>query len=103
MFDPNIKYRVVDDKVEEIHTVTVYSFSVGDVDDPDIYAGQPLYDWQQSDQGQWVMEHSIETPSWHRMVDMSMMGHRYAISAKLRAKDLTYFLLKWGKTMRQNV
>jgi len=88
-------YQIIDDKIVEIKEITVYTFNVGDVEDPDLYAGEPLYKWQQSEMGQWVMEHSVETPSWHRMADLVTFGHKYAIRAKLSGKDLTYFYLKW--------
>lgn len=99
----SIYYREVENKVEEIHTVTVHSFTVGDVDDPDIYAGEPLYKWQNSEQGKWIMDHAIETPVWQSVPDLALMGHRYIIRAKLRSKDLTYFLLKWNKGQQVNV
>ena len=73
----------------------VHSFSVGDVDDPDVYAGQPIYDWQQSDAGKWIMENSIEKPSWHRHMDMNIYGYRYQIRAELTLEQLTYFKLKF--------
>lgn len=89
------QYKVVDGKIVTIKEVTVHSFTVGDVEDPDLYAGDPLYKWQQSEIGQWVMTHAIETPVWHRMHDPTNFGHKYVIRAKLSGKDLTYFYLKW--------
>jgi len=88
-------YQFIDNKIVEIKEVIVYRFIVGDVEDPDLYAGEPLYKWQQSEMGQWVMEHAIETPVWHRFSDPVTFGHKYAIRAKLSGKDLTYFYLKW--------
>jgi hypothetical protein len=46
--------------------VKVHEFNMGDVEDPDLYAAQPLYEWQQSEQGKWIMEHAVEPPFWHR-------------------------------------
>lgn len=90
------KYVLVGDRVEEIRTVTVHSFSMGDVEDPDLYAAQPLIDWQNSEQGQWVMSNAVETPSWHRCPDAFHMGYRYAIRAKFQGAKLTEWLLKYG-------
>lgn len=80
-----------------ILTVIVHTFSVGDAEDPDLYAGAPLIDWQNSEQGKWIMEHAVETPSWHRSIDQSFMGYQYKIIAKLNPKDFTYWSLKWQK------
>jgi len=91
------KYMLIDDRVHEIYNVRVYSFLMGDVEDPDLMAGEPLYKWQQSEQGQWVMGHAVETPMWNRLIDHSTFGYRYCITAKLKAKDYSFFLLKWGE------
>lgn len=72
------------------------SFSLGDCDDPEIYAAQPIWEWQQSDQGRWVMEHAVETPSFRIDHDHMTMGFRVSIYGKLEGADLTYFNLKWG-------
>lgn len=89
------QYNIIDDKVVEIKEVTVYTFSMGDVEDPDLYAAEPLYKWQESEMGKWVMTHAVETPVWHRIVDAPTLMYRYAVRAKLSGKDLTYFYLKW--------
>ena len=94
---PVNKYMVVGDRVEEVKTVTVYEFSIGDVDDPDLYAAQPLIEWENSDKGQWIMNNAIETPSWHRISEPSTFGYRYCIRAKFMGAALTEYLLRYGK------
>ena len=88
----------VDDRlvVKEIHKIVVHKFTVGDVDDPDLYAAEPLYKWQQTDQGKFVMEHAIDSPVWNRYVDYGNYGHQYAIVAELEMKKLSEFYLRWG-------
>jgi hypothetical protein len=84
--------------VEEIHKVVVHKFSIGDVEDPDLYAAGPIWDWQESDQGKFVMNHAIDKPEWHRNLDhASHYGYQYAITAELEAKKLSEFYLRWGK------
>lgn len=90
------KYMVFGDKVHEIHNVVVHTFNLGDVEDPDLYAAEPLIQWQQSEMGEWVMERAIETPMWHRMVEASSYHYKYAVSAKLKDVDYTFWTLKWG-------
>ena len=92
---PN-QFNVVDDQVVEIKTVVVHRFQMGDVDDPDLYAAQPLWEWQQSEMGQWVMNHAVDQPEWHRQADHLTYGYGYIVTAKLTAKDYTYWILKWG-------
>lgn len=97
---PATKYIVVTtsegDRVEEVKTVIVHQFSMGDVEDPDLFAAEPLYKWEQSDQGQWVMKNAVDVPSWHRMADPVSMGYRYQIHAKLVGPSLTEWLLRYG-------
>lgn len=83
--------------IEEIHKVVVHLFSVGDAEDPDLYAAQPLYDWEKSDQGQFIMKNSISQPSWERMIDHLTWGYKYAIIAELEKKKLSEYYLKFGK------
>jgi hypothetical protein len=87
---------VIDGYAHRIHKVAVHRFMMGDVEDPDLYAAEPLWNWQQSEAGKWVMEHSIETPMWMRYIDNLTFGHNYAIIAWLKEQDYTYWCLKWG-------
>lgn len=94
---PMNKYVVVGDRVEEVKTLTVYEFSMGDVEDPDLMAAEPLYKWEQSEQGKWVMQNSCDTPTWHRIADPMTYGYKYCIRAKLMGPALTEWLLRYGK------
>lgn len=80
----------------EVKEVVVHVFELSDVDDPDLYAAQPIYEWQNSESGKWVMEHAVDKPVWHRMLDPMVFGYKYKITAKLTAKDYTFWTLKWG-------
>jgi hypothetical protein len=73
----------------------VHYFSVGDAEDPDIYAAQPLWEFQQSEKGKWIMENSIETPTWHRNIDHTTFGYAYCVTAKLPKEKYTFFKLKF--------
>jgi hypothetical protein len=85
--------------VEEIHKVVVHRFRIGDVDDPEIYAAQPIWEWQQSDAGKFVMEHAIEAPVWLKDIDHQTYGYRYAIVAELEKKKLAEFYLRFDKVI----
>jgi hypothetical protein len=81
--------------IKEIHKVIVHRFRMGDVEDPDLYAAEPLYNWQQSDPGKFVMEHAIDKPIWHRQLDQSTYGYQYAIEAELEMKKLSEYYLRF--------
>lgn len=97
----SVRFQVVKkgDKefVEEIHKVVVHRFRLGDVDDPELYAAEPLWQWQQSDAGKFVMEHAIDKPVWHKHIDHLTYGYQFAIVAELEMKKLSEFYLKWGE------
>jgi len=76
--------------------VTFHTFSMGDVDDVDIYVTQPIYEWQQTEQGKWVMEH-CKDPQYTVGPDDTNWGHRVRLYGNLEDKDATFFELKWGQ------
>ena len=96
-----VRFKVVEQDgqqiVQEIHKVVVHQFNMGDVEDPDLFAAEPMWKWQQSDVGQFVMENSIEPPVWNRQLDLRSYGHTYIITAELEKKKLSEFYLRWGK------
>jgi len=73
----------------------VYRFSVSDLDDPDVYAGAQLHQWEQSDSGKWILENAFEKPIWHRQMDHDMYCYRYIITAHLTDAQITFFELKY--------
>ncbi len=90
------KFMVFDGKVHEIHTVVVHRFKMSDSEDPDLYAAVPLMEWQKSEMGKWVMERAVDTPEWHRQADTMQYHLYYAVIAKLKDIDYTFWALKWG-------
>ena len=89
------EWRLINDQAVKISDVVVASFAMGDVDDPDLYAAQPLYEWQETEMGKWVMEHAVDTPFWHRAMNPYNFGWTYHIVARLSEQDQTYWALKW--------
>ena len=93
------KYQVqISDTGEESVSITqvVHTIRMGDVEDPDLYVAQPIYEWQESDAGKFIMEHAVEKPYWTRQADISSYGHLYRIMARLSEQDQTFWTLKWG-------
>jgi len=89
--------KIIGDKAVKFSDVCVHQIRMGDVDDPDLYVAQPIYEWQESDAGKFIMEHAVEKPYWTRQVDIASYGHLYRIMARLSEQDQTFWTLKWGK------
>jgi len=73
----------------------LHSFTMGDVEDPYLYAGFPISEWQQTEMGQWIMENVTEEPVFQIQPDPQSMGHRVVITGKLNPEAETYFRLKY--------
>lgn len=69
---------------------------MGDVEDPQIFAGEPLWNWQQTEQGKWCMQNASDL-TWHTGLDPARLGYTVTVVGKLTEKDFTYHQLKWGK------
>lgn len=81
--------------------IIVHTFSVGDVEDPEIYAAEPIWHWQQTEAGRFVMEHAVQTPSYHSQLDYNSYGYSYAIRAEFADVDATFYQLKYGNRAKQ--
>jgi hypothetical protein len=89
------EYKIVDDRLIRFSDICVHEFTMGDVEDPDLYAAQPLWEWQESEAGKFIMAHAVEPPYWIRQVDHSSYGHQYRIMARLSEPNQTFFRLKF--------
>lgn len=88
--------KLIDDRAVRFRDVCVFNIMVGDVEDPDIMIAEPIWRWQQSEAGQWVMENAVDQPYWIRAPDINIWGHRYKIMARLSEQNETFWRLKWG-------
>ena len=97
---PAVRYKELEENgqltVKEIHKVVVHTFTMGDVEDPDICVAGPIWEWQESDAGKFVMEHAVDKPYWTRTMDPHSYGHMYRIVARLSEQNETFWKLKWG-------
>lgn len=74
----------------------VYEFNMGDVEDPELYAADPLYTWEHSDMGRWIMEHSKSPPTFNIATCYNTYGYKCYVTAELEGEALTFFKLKWS-------
>jgi hypothetical protein len=85
------KYQVYDNEVYERRYV--HQFRMSDVEDPDLYVAQPIYEWQQTDQGKWIMEHAKD-PTYHLHADPITFGYVVSITAHIKPKHWTEYVLR---------
>jgi hypothetical protein len=71
-----------------------HTFNLGDVEDPDIYVASPLFEWQQTEKGQWVMQHGQEL-TYNINPDMHTLGYKVTIRGCLTPEDEVYYTLKY--------
>ena len=70
---------------------------MGDVDDVDIYVAEPIWRWQQTEQGRWAMEHARDL-RYYTSADHNTFGYRVSICGEINdGPELTAYLLKYGK------
>jgi hypothetical protein len=102
-----VRYKVVEHNgqeiVQEIHKIVFHRIDMGDCEDPDIMVADPIWKWQQTDPGKFVMENAIpKSPEWVRNVNPMTYGHTYLIIAEMEVKKLAEYYLKWGKPNVRN-
>ena len=88
--------KIIGDCAVRFKDVCVHEFNVGDVEDPEIYAAGPIYDWERSEAGQWVMSNAVDKPYYIKELDYNSWGHRYKIMARLSEQHQTFWTLKWN-------
>lgn len=84
---------------QELLRIKFHSFTLGDVDDVEIYAAQPIYEWQQTPPGKWVMQHAHDV-SWQRVLDPTVMGYRVTIYGYLEPLLATEYVLRYTGSKR---
>jgi hypothetical protein len=90
------RVEIIGDRAVKFCDICVHEIRMGDVEDPDLFVADPIWKWQQSDSGKFIMDHAVDSPYWTRQVDISSYGHLYRIMARLSEQDQTFWALKWG-------
>ena len=70
---------------------------MGDVEDVDIYVAEPIWQWQQTEQGKWVMENAKDL-KYYTSSDPSTFGHRVTIRGHIpEGPRLTEYFLRYHR------
>lgn len=75
--------------------VIVHSFIMGDVEDPDLFAAMPLFEWEKTEKGKWVIDNSVKEVYWQRLIDYNSLGYKYQVVAEFTESNYTYYKLKY--------
>jgi len=87
--------KIVDDRAQRFSDVVVHRFRLGDVEDVDIYAADPIYKWQQTEAGQWATEHTVAPLYYMSQLDYNSIRTQVAVFARFSDRDYTFWKLKW--------
>jgi len=88
--------EIIGDQAVTFRDVCVHQIRMGDVEDPDLSVADPIWKWQESDAGKFIMEHAVEKPYWTRLTDPTTYGYIYRVMARLSEQNETFWRLKWG-------
>jgi hypothetical protein len=86
-----MKCKIVNGEVREKYRL--HEFTMGDVEDVEIYMAQPIYECQQTPAGKFWMEKATEL-EYHTQMDYLTMGYRVVITGYLSGKNATFWALK---------
>lgn len=73
----------------------VKQIRISDSEDPDLMIAFPIYEWQQTEAGKYVMTNSKPEPMWLRSFDTNTYGYLYAIKAYFTPEQITFYKLKF--------
>lgn len=85
--------KIIDGRAVRFRDVCVHEIRMGDVEDPDLFIASPIWDWQQTIAGKFIMEHAEQEPYWTSHMDYNTYGHVYRIMARLSEQNETFWRL----------
>jgi hypothetical protein len=85
--------KVIDGKAVRFRDVCVHEITMGDVEDPNLWVAEPIWQWQQTEPGKFIMEHAEEKPYWVSGMDYNNWGTKYRIMARLSEQNETFWRL----------
>ena len=92
--------KIINGRTVRFRDVLVCEIKIADIEDPVMFIAEPLYQWQNSDAGKYVMEHAVEKPYWTQYADYNTFGHVYRVMARLSEQHETFWWLKWGAVQK---
>lgn len=69
---------------------------MGDVEDPELYAGFPLKDFMLTEKGQWIQA-NCRDPQYVVRTDMTTFGNRVIVYGEVEDRAATEYFLRWDR------
>jgi hypothetical protein len=69
---------------------------MGDVDDVEVYAAQPIYEWLQTDEGKWVKERCKDL-YWQTIISPDTYGYSVILRGSITDQHATEYYLRFEK------
>lgn len=76
--------------------ITFHTFSMGDVEDPELYAAIPLGEFMDTDKGSWIKANCAD-PQYIIRPDPNTFGTKVIVYGEVADKSATEYYLKWTK------
>lgn len=74
--------------------ITFHEFNMGDVEDLEVYAAQPIHEWiTTTEKGKWVFERCKDL-TWHSLTNDGY-GWTILIRGSITDKEAIEYYLKW--------
>jgi hypothetical protein len=90
--------KIINGKVVKFSDMVVHHFRMGDIEDPMLYAADPVSQWQQTEAGKFVTENAVEPIWWIHRVNHQRYESEFIIVARMKESDQTFYTLKYGGT-----
>lgn len=87
----DMQCKIVNGEVREKYIL--YEFRMGDIEDVEIYAALPIYEWQQTPEGKFCMEKATDL-EYHIHPDTMNFGYKVTITGRFSGKHATFWALK---------
>ena len=90
--------KIINGKVVKFSDMVVHQFRIGDVEDPRLYAADPIWQWQQTEAGKFVTENAVEPIWWMQSTNYPSHESEFTIVARMKESDQTFYTLKYVGT-----
>ena len=90
------EWKIINGNIVKFSDMVVHQFRTKDVEDPALYADDPLSQWRQTEAGKFVTENAVEPIWWIQRINHPGYESEFTIVARMKESDQTFYTLKWG-------
>jgi hypothetical protein len=82
-----------------LQRIVFHEFTLGDVEDPELYAAVPLGKFMDTELGHWVKQ-NCDDPQYIIRPDPTTFGTRVIVYGEVCEQAAVFYQLKWGTHVR---